>query len=533
MPKPILIFDTTLRDGEQAPGFSMTVAQKVRLAVQLERLGVDVIEAGFPMASEGDFEAVRRVAETVTASSVAGLCRTRLKDIDRAWAALQRAARPRIHTFIATSEIHLEHKLGLTRAQALEAAVRGVSHAASLTPDVEFSAEDAVRSNFDYLCEVVQAVIEAGAKTVNIPDTVGYALPSAFGDLIARLIENVPNMDQAVLSVHCHNDLGLAVANSIAAVENGAGQVECTVNGIGERAGNAALEEVVMAMNIRSDLMDTTSAIQTREIARTSRLLTRVTSQPVPRNKAIVGQNAFAHEAGIHQHGMMKHASTYEIMTPESVGVSQSTLVLGKHSGRHALADRFKALGYALTREELNAVYAAFSELADKKKAVYDADLLSLIENGPCKGEKAYTLANLQVASGIGVTPTATVRLTLKEQTVEDSAVGDGPVDAAFRAIERATGVSVKLESYHLDSVSAGKDAQGEVLLRIEIGGRSFAGRAASTDVVEASARAYVQALNRAVQAGAVSQRERDHENSIGALVESVAPSKEVEYEFH
>ncbi|MCK5148658.1 2-isopropylmalate synthase [bacterium] len=533
MPKQILILDTTLRDGEQAPGFSMTVDQKVRFARQLDRLGVDVIEAGFPIASQGDFEAVRQIAGIVSQSIVAGLCRTRRGDIDRAWEALQHAARSRIHTFIATSDIHLEHKLKLSRKAALKEAVKGVSYAASLTADVEFSAEDAVRTDIDYLCEVVQAVIEAGATTVNIPDTVGYAIPLEFGEFIAQIVDKVPNINQAVISVHCHNDLGLAVANSISAVQNGAGQVECTVNGIGERAGNAALEEVVMALKVRRDFLDYELGVKSEEIARSSRLLTRITSQPVQRNKAIVGENAFAHEAGIHQHGMMQNSSTYEIMTPESVGVAKSMLVLGKHSGRHALAERYRDLGYDLNRDELNRIYSAFTDLADKKKTVYDADLLALVESGQGSVEAVYTLENLQVASGTGVTPTATVRIVFNGDIFEDSAVGDGPVDAAFKAVERATGVSVKLEAYHIDSVSAGKDAQGEVLLRIEAGGRSFAGRAASTDVVEASVRAYIQALNRAASSGVVINKERDNDDTVGTLVDAVSPVEEVDYEFH
>ncbi len=497
----ILIFDTTLRDGEQAPGFSMTTEQKLRLALQLERLGVDVMEAGFPVASDGDFESVRQIAKTIRHCSVAGLCRTRLGDIDRAWDALKHAARPRIHTFIATSDIHLEHKLKMTRDQALNEAVRAVRHAKTYTNDVEFSAEDAVRSDPEYLRLIVEAAIDAGATTVNIPDTVGYAMPDEFGKMISALIRDVPNIHNAVVSVHCHNDLGLAVANSLAAVANGACQVECTVNGIGERAGNASLEEVAMSLAVRRDLFRETSGVNTHEIFRTSRLLCSLTGTTVQRNKAIVGENAFAHEAGIHQHGVMCHAETYEIMTPESVGVPESTLVLGKHSGRHALGKRYKELGYTLGKEELNTAYDSFKALADKKKAIYDADLIAIIESTVHDVPETYVLDNLQVISGSTLTPTATVQLRCGDDVTQDSSIGDGPVDAVFRAVDRITGQIFSLVSYSLNAVSKGKDAIGEVTLRIKQNGHSFSGRGASTDVVEASARAYLDAVNRAVHA--------------------------------
>lgn len=378
MKPPIRIFDTTLRDGEQSPGFSMNLTEKLQFAEQLERLGVDVIEAGFPIASEGDFLAVREISKTIQGTVVAGLSRIKIDDINRAWEALQYAAKPRIHTFIATSDIHLTHKLGISREEALEAAVRGVTHARRLCADVEFSAEDASRTDPDFLCQMFEAVIQAGATTLNIPDTVGFAVPDEFGALVAYVRKNVPSIDQAVISVHCHNDLGLGVANSLAAIQNGAGQVECCVNGIGERAGNASLEEFVMALNVRQSFYQRTTNVVTQELFPTSQLLCKLTGHDVQPNKAIVGRNAFAHEAGIHQDGMLKNPLTYEIMTPQSVGVPKNELVLGKHSGRRALDDKLKSLGFHFSKDELNGVYASFIALADEKKTISDVDLIHI-----------------------------------------------------------------------------------------------------------------------------------------------------------
>ncbi|MBN1552881.1 2-isopropylmalate synthase [bacterium] len=493
----VIIFDTTLRDGEQSPGCSMNVDQKIQMAKQLERLGVDVIEAGFPIASEGDFESVKRIARTMKKCSVAGLSRTTKKDIDCAWDALKYAKKPRIHTFVATSDIHMKHKLRKTRSEVLEMAVECVRYAKSLTKDVEFSAEDAVRSDLDFLCKVIEAVIDAGAVVVNIPDTVGYSIPEEFGSMILSIKKNVSNIDRAVISVHCHNDLGLGVANSIAAIQNGARQVECTVNGIGERAGNASLEEIVMTIHTRKDLIPLKTNVNTKELYRSSQLLSNLTGMYVQRNKAIVGANAFAHEAGIHQDGMLKHAQTYEIMTPQSVGFPQSMLVLGKHSGRHALAKRYAELGYKLSKEELNTVYNIFTRLADKKKDIYDADLIAIVQDEVSHIAETFIFEGIQVLSGSKLTPTATVRLRKGDKCIEESSIGDGPVDATCRAIDKITKVKARLTSYSIKGVTTGKDAMGEVIVQVEFNKTNFIGRAASTDVVEASAKAYLNAVNR------------------------------------
>lgn len=499
MKNRVVILDTTLRDGEQAPGFSMNIDQKIRMAKQLERLGVDVIEGGFPIASEGDYEAVKRIAKEISGVTVAGLARAKKLDIDRAWDALKHAKRPRIHTFIATSDIHLEYKLKMSRQQLLDTAVQWVRYAKSLTNDVEFSAEDATRSDVDFLCDVVQAVIEAGAVVVNIPDTVGYSIPEEFGSIIETIRKKVPNMDRAVLSVHCHNDLGLSVANSIAAVQNGVRQVECTVNGIGERAGNASLEEFVMALQVRKNLLGLSTNVDTTEIYRTSQLLAHVTGMQVQRNKAIVGANAFAHEAGIHQDGVIKHPLTYEIMTPQSVGIPESMLVLGKHSGRHALSKRFKELGFDLSKEELEKAYEVFTRIADKKKEIFDADLVAIVQDEVSEAPEVFSFQSLQVISGTNLIPTATVRLRKGKKDIEDSSTGDGPVDAACKAIDRITGVKGKLIQYTIQAVTRGKDALGEVLVQIEYQNAVHTGRAATTDVVEASAKAYLNAMNHAL----------------------------------
>ncbi len=500
MPTRILIFDTTLRDGEQSPGYSMNTREKLELARQLARVRVDIIEAGFPIASPDDFDAVRVVSQNVRDGiTIAGLCRTRDQDIDRAWEALQHAERPRIHTFIATSDIHMKYKLKMSHEAVLEAAVRAVTRARGYTEDVEFSCEDACRTDLDFLCRVVEAAIKAGATTINIPDTVGYAMPWEYGERIRHLMNHVPGIDRVVVSVHCHNDLGLAVANSLEGVRQGARQIECTINGIGERAGNASLEETVMSIRTRRDLLDAETGVRTEEIFKTSKLLTTITGIPVQPNKAIVGANAFAHEAGIHQHGMLSHALTYEIMTPESVGVPQSRLVLGKHSGRHALKKRLQDLGVDLGEEDLGKAFVRFKELCDKKKEVFDDDLLAIVEEQVLTLPDLYTLEHLQFSSGTNMIPTATVRLRKEDEIHQESGWGDGPVDATFKAIDQVTGIHPTLKDYGIRAVTAGKDALGEVVVSIEIDGHTVIGRGTSTDIIEASAKAYLNAINRAV----------------------------------
>lgn len=493
----IKIFDTTLRDGEQSPGASMNIDEKLRVAKQLEKLNVDIIEAGFPVASEGDFEAVRRIAKAVTGCEVAGLARANEKDIDRAWEALKDAKKPRIHTFIATSDIHLKYKLRKSREEVLEAAVKAVKHACKYTENVEFSAEDAVRSDPAYLAKVVQAVIAAGAKTVNIPDTVGYAIPSEFGNLIKYLKENIPNIGKAVISVHCHNDLGLAVANSIAAIQNGAGQVECTINGIGERAGNAALEEIVMTMKTRKDLLGFDTKIVTEQLFSTSRLVSQITGIVVQPNKAVVGANAFAHEAGIHQDGMLKEKATYEIMTPESVGVSQSAIVLGKHSGRHAFKARLKELGYDLSENDIEIAFERFKKLADQKKEIFDEDLDAIVADEVLRIPDKYKLVYLNVSSGSVTVPTATVELEADGKNVLKAGFGVGPVDAVFKTIATITKTKSKLLRYSVDAITGGTDAQGGVTVRLEEGGKTVIGQGTHTDIIVASAKAYINALNK------------------------------------
>jgi len=497
--RKIIIFDTTLRDGEQSPGCSMNIPEKLEVARALEALGVDVIEAGFPVASPGDFEAVRAVAEEVSDCVVCGLARTVEQDIERAGRAVEKAARPRIHTFCATSQIHRKFKLKRAKDEIIRMSVEGVKLARSLVDDVEFSPEDASRTERDFLVEVVTAVIEAGATTVNIPDTVGYAMPGEFGDLIRHLKANVPNIARAVISVHCHNDLGMAVANSLAAVRAGAGQVECTVNGIGERAGNASMEEIVMSIATRGDFLNVTTGVNTRRIYPTSRLVASVTGLRVQRNKAVVGENAFAHEAGIHQHGMIANRETYEIMKPQDIGVPDSRLVLGKHSGRHAFKQRIESLGYALTDEQIDSVFEKFKALADKKKDVFDADIEALIDEQIEQVPETWTLGGVQTTAGSNAIPTATVTLVREGQAVVDAATGDGPVDAVCEAIQRITGIRLRLTDYALRAITSGKDAQGEVTVEVEYEGRRFRARGVSTDIVEASARAYLAAVNRTV----------------------------------
>ena len=493
----IRIFDTTLRDGEQSPGFSMNIEEKLQVARQLEKLNVDIIEAGFPIASEGDFQAVRAIAKTIKTCTVAGLARAENKDIDRAWEAIQEARDPLIHTFISTSDIHLKYQLRLSRKEVLKKAIKAVKRAKSHTQNVEFSAMDATRTDREYLAEMVEAAIDAGAVTINIPDTVGYAIPQEFGDLIQYLCENVSNIDQAVLSVHCHNDLGVAVANSLAAVLRGARQIECAINGIGERAGNASLEELVMAIRTRKDFFQLTTRVISEQIYSTSRLISHISGIAVQPNKAIVGNNAFAHESGIHQDGLLKEKITYEIMTPESIGVPQTTLVLGKHSGRHAFRVRLKKLGYELTDEEVNAAFKRFKDLADKKKEVFDEDLEAIMAEEVRKVPEKYKLLNLNAASGTVAIPTATVEMEVDGKAVKEAGFGDGPVDAAFKTIAKITGTKSRLLKFSVNAITGGTDAQGEVTVRLEENDTIVTGHGAHTDIILASAKAHINALNR------------------------------------
>ena len=511
----LIIFDSTLRDGEQSPGASLNGAQKLEIARQLASLGVDVIEAGFPASSPGDFAAVKDIAGKVRGGPViAGLARALRKDIDACAGALKPAARKRIHTFIATSDIHMKYKLRKTREEVLELAVSSVKYARRFTDDVEFSPEDATRSNFEFLCSVIEAVIKAGAATINVPDTVGYALPEEFGLLIKRIRENVCGSEKAVFSVHCHNDLGLAVANSISAVMNGASQVECAINGIGERAGNASLEEFVMAVKTRQAYLKKSGisipGIDTRQIFKTSRLVSSLTGIIVQPNKAIVGKNAFAHEAGIHQDGVLKKRQTYEIMTPQSVGIPSNTLVLGKHSGRHAFSERLISLGFTLDNKKIDALFAMFKDLADKKKYVFDGDIISLVEEKLGGKKEVFSLGYFTTCSGSARSeqiPSAEVCLNIKRKEVvrefRDSATGDGPVDAAYRAVDKIVKKIMpwkkmpKLVDFSLKSVSVGKDAQGEALVKVEYEGFTINGRGTSTDIIEASIKSYLDVLNK------------------------------------
>lgn len=496
----IIIFDTTLRDGEQSPGASLDIKAKIEIAKQLARLGVDVIEAGFPIASKGDFSAVHEVASVVRGPSICGLARAKTKDIDECAKAVRSAKKPRIHVFLATSNIHMKFKLKKAKEEILKQAAYFVKYACNYCDDVEFSPEDASRSDIDFLCRVVEAVISSGAKTVNIPDTVGYAMPSEFGSLIKIIKTKVPNANKAVLSVHCHNDLGLAVSNSLSAVQNGAEQVECTVNGLGERAGNASLEEIVMALKTRKDLFDCETSIKTQELCKISRLVSKLTGIVVQPNKAIVGQNAFSHEAGIHQDGILKKRITYEIMKPEDVGFGSTRLVLGKHSGKHALGDRLKKLGIELSEDDLAKVFKRFKDLADKKKEVFDEDLLAIVEDEIISVPETYRISGFEYKSGKNVEPCATIELTKGDIVKKESSSGDGPVDACYKAIEKITGAKFNLLDYSLKSTTSGKDALGEVSVRVVSGsGVEVSGRGASTDIIEASAKAYVNAVNKLV----------------------------------
>ncbi len=507
----VVIFDTTLRDGEQSPGASMSIPQKLEIARQLAVLGVDIIEAGFPISSPAQFEATKLVAEQVKGPTIAALARANPGDIESAGKAVAAAKRKRIHTFIATSPIHMKHKLKKEPAEVLKMAVEAVKFARTFTDDVEFSPEDACRSEIPFLIEILAAVIEAGATTLNIPDTVGYVLPYEYGQLIAKLKSDVRGIGKCIISTHCHNDLGMAVANSLAGVRNGARQVECTINGLGERAGNAALEEVVMAIRTRADFFSQAAKdglqtnINTKEIAKTSQLVSQLTGFVVQPNKAIVGANAFAHESGVHVDGMLKDRNTYEIMTPETIGLTGSRMVLGRHTGRHGFAERCKQLGYKLTKDEVEQAYQRFLEVADKKKEVFDADVAAIINDQIRVVEQVYVLEYLHVASGTGTLPTASVRMKCKDEKKLAAAFGDGPVDAAYEAIRQATGLTPELENYSIRAVTSGKEALGEATVRIRDNGRTFIGRGVSTDIIEASAKAYVDAINRmvAAQAGA------------------------------
>ncbi len=497
MERQIFIFDTTLRDGEQVPGAKLNKKQKLEIAKQLEKLNVDVIEAGFPCSSPGDLEAVKAVAQEIKNCVVCGLARAVKQDIDLCWEAIKEAKFPRIHVFLGSSDIHVQKKLRKDKDSALEMAVESVRYAKSLCPEVEYSTEDASRSDFDYLCKVIRGVIKEGATIINIPDTVGYAVPDEFATLIRRIKENVPELDNVILSVHCHNDLGLAVANSLAAIREGAEQVECTVNGIGERAGNASLEEIVMALKTRSAKFGVDTKINTTEIYKTSRLVSRIMNIPVQPNKAIVGSNAFAHSSGIHQDGILKDRSTYEIIKPEDVGIKQHSIILTARSGRAALRHRLEELGYDLEKDVFERVYRRFLNVADRKKEIRSEDLMSIVEVEMTKVPETYSFVNLQILSGNDITPMASVTLIKNGNKITDASIGNGPVNAAFNSIERIIGRKGKLLDFDLKAVTHGKDALGEAMVRVEIEDHVYSGTATSPDIIEASVRAYLNAFNR------------------------------------
>ncbi len=493
----IRIFDTTLRDGEQAPGASMTIEQKYEFALQLSRLGVDIIEAGFPVSSPHQFDACKLIAENVKGTTICGLARAVEKDIDAAYESIGKAENPRLHTFIATSPIHMKYKLNMEPDKVVENAVKAVTYARNKFPEVEFSPEDGTRSELEFLYRILEKVIDAGATILNIPDTVGYTMPDEYGSFISSIMNNVPNIDKAIISVHCHNDLGMAVANTLSAIKNGARQAEVSVNGIGERAGNASLEELVMALNVRKDVHGIETGIDTKQLYYTSRMLSMIIGSPLPRNKPIVGANAFSHESGIHQDGMLKNRETYEIMTPESVGRENSEIVLGRHSGKHGFKKRVGELGIALSDEEMDSAFQVFLKLADRKKEVFDEDILSICGSVLGKETSIYSLEYFKLSVGTNMTPTADVKIKIEGETFEGSAEGDGSVSAIFNALEKATGIQTKLEEYHVHAVTSGKLAIGEVNITVDIGGKKFQGKGSSTDTMKASARAYISALNR------------------------------------
>ncbi len=515
MSRMISIFDTTLRDGEQSPGATMNVAEKVSIARQLARLGVDVIEAGFAFSSSGDFEAIRTIAHEIEGPTICSLARAKSADVECAWKALEGGQNVRIHTFISTSDIHLKYQFRLTRDEALKRAVEVVAQAKSYVEDVEFSPMDATRSDEMYLYEVIEAVIAAGAKTVNIPDTVGYTTPEEFYHLIQGIRKGVANIDQAVISVHCHNDLGLAVANSLSAISAGAGQVECTINGIGERAGNTSLEEIVMALRTRKGFFQADTAIVTEEIMRSSRLVSKITGMSVQPNKAIVGANAFAHESGIHQDGLLKERMTYEIIRPESVGAGKTSLVLGKHSGRHAFKARLEALGYHPNEADLNKAFERLKTLADKKKEIFDEDLEAIISDEMGRPTEAFRLISFHAESGSETKPTATVTLSVHEQVIEKMGHGDGVVDAAYKTIAQMTKTKSRLCAYIVKGITGGTDAMGEVTVTVEEAGRRITGHGADTDIIIASVQAYLSALN---QLAALGSKENAGEKKVGLI---------------
>lgn len=497
MKKKIYIFDTTLRDGEQTPGVSLNAKEKLEIAKNLEALGVDIIEAGFPVTSKGDFEGVKLIAQNIKSSTVNALARANKKDINTAYEAIKEAKRKRIHTFLATSDVHMKYKLKMTREEVLEKIREMVSYAKTLVDEVEFSPEDGSRTEKEFLYKVLETAIEAGATVLNIPDTVGYSTPNEFGKLIKDIKENVNGIENAIVSVHCHNDLGLAVANSLAAIENGAEQIECAVNGLGERAGNAALEEIIMALKTRNDIYKINLDVNTEKIYRLSSLVSHFTGVKVQPNKAIVGANAFAHESGIHQHGVLTNRETYEIMTPESVGFKTNNMVLGKHSGRHAFENRVKELGYDILKEDIQEAFIKFKELADKKKEISDKDIEAILNHGRIELEEKYKLKSFNVSTGNKITSTATVSLEIDGQVKEEAACGDGPVNALYNAIERLLGSNREIKDYNISAITSGADALGEVSIKLESKDKIVIGRGVSTDVIEASVLAYINALNK------------------------------------
>lgn len=495
----IYFFDTTLRDGEQSPGISLNVTEKLKVAEQLARMGIDVIEAGFPVTSPGDFEAVKAIAENIEGPVIAALSRVVLNDIDVAWQAIKDAEKPRIHTFVMASDVQLKNQLNKTREEALEMAVEAVKRAKSYCEDVEFSPMDATRADFNFLCEITRAAIENGATVINIPDTVGYALPDEFGKFISDIVKAVPEIKDVVLSVHCHNDLGMATANAVAAIENGANQVEGTINGIGERAGNTALEELAMIIDTRRKTLDKETNINLEEITKTSRLVSNLTGYSIQRNKAIVGANAFAHSSGIHQDGVIKERTTYEIINPQKIGLTESLIILGKTSGRHAFKNKLKDMGYDLDENEFERAFADFKELADKKEQISDEDLEAIMAEQARTSEEIYKLVKWNIKSGTDQKPLSCVVLSKSGEEIEIEDTGDGPVDAVCNAISKLTQTEAKLLSYNVNSITGGLDAQGDVTINLEIGGKSVLGRGVSTDIIEASAKAYLNAINKAL----------------------------------